>query len=180
MPDETVSEHGRRALRVRVFADVPPEVAGAILPDLADLADCAAAWCVEICVQSSARPSEGHEGACLTTEMHLDYQSATIMVWPLFLGETPERRREHLIHELVHIANAPHDLLAVRARRAMEEEGASKALLQWVDDQTTTATEHAVSNVLRMLRALAPGAFAVTAEPEDRRGMKLRERAGPG
>lgn len=161
MSDERVSAHGRRPVTLRYFAGTPPEVRAAIHGDLSGFADAVGLPLDELNVQSLDKPDPEDETACLTTVINTDYNAATIVVRPAFLAESPERRREFVLHELVHICHAPLDAHAVMLRNALEAEGGSKALLDWVDRQATRASEHTVSNVLRMVRALAPGAFAV-------------------
>lgn len=67
--------------------------------------------------------SQPEDGETLSTKVSYEYRWAAIYITPIWLEHPEERKREDLIHELVHAFNAPlHNFAAETFRILLEDD----------------------------------------------------------
>jgi hypothetical protein len=72
------------------------------------------AWCERVNIHWD---SKGADEDCAQTTTHFAYRWASISLFPMFWDQSEEKKRQSVVHELLHISTAP---VADYARNAFE------------------------------------------------------------
>lgn len=126
--------------------DVPAEIKAALQPHLDRWLGHAPTWCHEVIVHWAGEASDGADLRCEPVQ---EYRWARVTVYGSFLSRSLRDRSESVLHEMLHIALAPSDLVVHSLLDVLKEK--VPELHAWANEQFRLAKESAVCDLTRAI-----------------------------
>lgn len=152
------------AERMDVIYNLPEEVRKASRISIGYLIKLLPGWVTKLHVDFETNPDENSHGTVAEMRAEYRYREVYLTIFPRLLWESEQSRKEKIVHEAVHVLNAPiQNMVNAAIEGVLKDNETAKALFiaQWA-----IANESATEDTARAILASA-GWGPVELEPED-------------